>query len=96
MAVLHKYFLTMFDMSIGELWDFDAFSGACKRTEKYSFLLASAPLNHLSLVTSSPNATGRTCWRVKKGMTRAVCNSQVPTMVSADNIKACPINFDQT
>ncbi|KAK3948477.1 hypothetical protein QBC32DRAFT_245747 [Pseudoneurospora amorphoporcata] len=55
--VLHKYLLTMFGMSIGELWDLDGLSEACKKTGKYSFLLTSAPLNHPGLVASPPNAT---------------------------------------
>ncbi|KAJ4421802.1 hypothetical protein N0V85_000045 [Neurospora sp. IMI 360204] len=55
--VLHRYFLTMFGMSIGELWDLDALGEACKKTGKYSFLLTSAPLNHPGLVASPPNAT---------------------------------------
>lgn len=55
--VLHRYFITLFGMSIGELWDLDALSKACKKTGKYSFLLTSAPLNHPGLVASPPNAT---------------------------------------
>ncbi|KAK3403265.1 hypothetical protein B0T20DRAFT_388924 [Sordaria brevicollis] len=55
--VLHRYFITLFGMSIGELWDLDALSEACKKTGKYSFLLTSAPLNHPGLVASPPNAT---------------------------------------
>lgn len=54
--VLHPYFLSLFGLSIGELWDLKELSAYCKRTGRYSFLLTSAPLNHPGLVGSPPNA----------------------------------------
>ncbi|TPX12846.1 uncharacterized protein E0L32_006726 [Thyridium curvatum] len=54
--VLHKYFLAMFGMPIGELWDLKALSEQCKRLGRYSFMLTSVPLNHHGLVASPPNA----------------------------------------
>jgi kynurenine formamidase len=55
-SVLHTYLLTMFGMSIGELWDLKALSAHCQKTGRYSFLLTSAPLNIPGLVGSPPNA----------------------------------------
>lgn len=55
-AVLHQYFLSLFGMSIGELWDLKELSSYCKKTGRYSFMLTSAPLNHPGLVASPPNA----------------------------------------
>lgn len=54
--VLHQYFLSLFGLSIGELWDLQRLSEYCQKTGKYSFLLTSAPLNHPGLVGSPPNA----------------------------------------
>lgn len=54
--VLHPWFLVMFGMSIGELFDLKALSEYCKKTGRYSFMLTSAPLNHPGLVGSPPNA----------------------------------------
>ncbi|KAK0720248.1 hypothetical protein B0H67DRAFT_575447 [Lasiosphaeris hirsuta] len=54
--VLHPYFLNMFGMPIGELWDLKALGEYCKKAGKYSFLLTSMPLNHPGLVASPPNA----------------------------------------
>ena len=54
--VLHQYFLSLFGLPIGELWDLAALSEHCKKTGRYSFLLTSAPLNHTGLVASPPNA----------------------------------------
>ena len=54
--VLHTWFLSMFGMSIGELWDLKQLSETCKKLGRYSFLLTSAPLNVPGLVGSPPNA----------------------------------------
>ncbi|KAK3711091.1 hypothetical protein LTR37_009878 [Vermiconidia calcicola] len=43
--VLHQYFLAMFGMPIGELWDLKALSDTCKKLGRYSFLLTSVPLH---------------------------------------------------
>jgi len=54
--VLHQYFLALFGMSIGELWDLKALSEKCKELGRYSFLLTSAPLNVHGSIGSPPNA----------------------------------------
>jgi len=54
--VLHQYFLSLFGMSIGELWDLKALSEKCKELGRYSFLLTSAPLNVPGSIGSPPNA----------------------------------------
>ncbi|ETS85332.1 hypothetical protein PFICI_03357 [Pestalotiopsis fici W106-1] len=54
--VLHPWLLSMFGMSIGELWDLKALSEHCKKVNRYSFLLTSVPLNVPGLVGSPPNA----------------------------------------
>jgi hypothetical protein len=55
-TVLHPWLLSMFGMSIGELWDLKALSAHCKKVGRYTFLLTSAPLHHPGLVGSPPNA----------------------------------------
>ncbi|KZL83084.1 hypothetical protein CI238_09323 [Colletotrichum incanum] len=54
--VLHPYFLSLFGMPIGELWDLSRLSAYCKTTGRYTFLLTSAPMNVSCLVGSPPNA----------------------------------------
>ncbi|KAJ9655152.1 hypothetical protein H2198_005927 [Neophaeococcomyces mojaviensis] len=54
--VLHQYFLSLFGMNIGELWDLQALSKACKEKGKYTFLMTSCPLNVPGSVGSPPNA----------------------------------------
>lgn len=54
--ILHQYFLAMFGMSIGELWDLKALSEKCKELGRYSFLLTSSPLNVPGSIGSPPNA----------------------------------------
>lgn len=54
--VLHQYFLGLFGMSIGELWDLKALSETCEKLGRYSFLLTSVPLNVPGAVGSPPNA----------------------------------------
>jgi hypothetical protein len=55
-AVLHPYFLAMFGLNIGELWNLKALGEYCAKIGRYSFLLTSAPLNISGLVASPPNA----------------------------------------
>lgn len=54
--VLHQYFLSLFGLNIGELWDLKALGEHCKKINRYSFLLTSIPLNIPGLVGSPPNA----------------------------------------
>ncbi|GME21920.1 hypothetical protein EXIGLDRAFT_636798 [Neofusicoccum parvum] len=54
--VLHPWFLSMFGLSIGEMWDLKELAAQCKRTGRYSFMLTSAPLRIPCLVGSPPNA----------------------------------------
>ncbi|KAL5041444.1 hypothetical protein BDW71DRAFT_201361 [Aspergillus fruticulosus] len=54
--VLHQYFLGLFGLNIGELWDLEALSRLCAEKKKYSFLLTSCPLNVPGSVGSPPNA----------------------------------------
>lgn len=54
--MLHTYFLSLFGLNIGELWDLKELSRVCKEKKRYSFLLTSSPLNISSLVASPPNA----------------------------------------
>lgn len=54
--VLHQYFLALFGMPIGELWDLEALSAKCKELGRYSFLLTSSPLNVHGSIGSPPNA----------------------------------------
>ncbi|RDA89492.1 hypothetical protein CP533_2526 [Ophiocordyceps camponoti-saundersi (nom. inval.)] len=54
--ILHHYMLSLFGMSIGELWDLAALSRHCAAADRYSFMLTSAPLNHPCLIGSPPNA----------------------------------------
>jgi len=54
--VLHQYFLALFGMPIGELWDLEALSETCRQLGRYSFLLTSVPLNVPGGIGSPPNA----------------------------------------
>ncbi|KAF2716989.1 hypothetical protein K431DRAFT_288933 [Polychaeton citri CBS 116435] len=54
--VLHQYFLSLFGLSIGELWDLKGLSETCTKLNRYSFLLTSAPLNVPASIGSPPNA----------------------------------------
>lgn len=54
--VLHQYFLALFGLPIGELWDLKALSETCKKLGRYSFLLTSVPLNVPGGIGSPPNA----------------------------------------
>ena len=54
--VLHQYFLGLFGLPIGELWDLKALSDMCHKLNRYSFLLTSVPLNVPGGIGSPPNA----------------------------------------
>jgi len=54
--VLHQYFLALFGMPIGELWDLKQLSETCKKLGRYSFMLTSVPLNVPGGIGSPPNA----------------------------------------
>ncbi|KAF5244322.1 hypothetical protein FANTH_7766 [Fusarium anthophilum] len=54
--VLHQYFLSLFGMPIGELWDLEALSKTCSQFGRYSFMLTSSPLNVPGSIGSPPNA----------------------------------------
>lgn len=54
--VLHQYFLSLFGMSIGELWDLKQLSETAKKLNRYTFLLTSSPLNVPGSIGSPPNA----------------------------------------
>ncbi|EXJ96260.1 hypothetical protein A1O1_01386 [Capronia coronata CBS 617.96] len=54
--VLHQYFLSLFGLNIGELWDLKALSAHCKNVGRYEFLLTSVPLNVPGGIGSPPNA----------------------------------------
>ncbi|EUC39686.1 hypothetical protein COCMIDRAFT_110838 [Bipolaris oryzae ATCC 44560] len=55
-STLHHWFLTMFGMPIGELWQLDKLSEHCHRSGKYTFFLTSIPLNVPHMVAGPPNA----------------------------------------
>ncbi|KAF2436541.1 hypothetical protein EJ08DRAFT_667304 [Tothia fuscella] len=54
--VLHQYFLSLFGMPIGELWDLKALSKACEERQRWTFFLTSIPLNYPGSVGSPPHA----------------------------------------
>ncbi|KAF2400781.1 hypothetical protein EJ06DRAFT_509667 [Trichodelitschia bisporula] len=54
--VLHQYFLSLFGLPIGELWDLKALSEYANKVKRYTFLLTSVPLNVPGAVGSPPNA----------------------------------------
>ena len=54
--VLHQYFLGLFGLHIGELWDLKALSEHCAKTGRYSFLLSSITMNVPGGIGSPPNA----------------------------------------
>ncbi|KAH8595059.1 hypothetical protein B0O99DRAFT_512434 [Bisporella sp. PMI_857] len=54
--VLHSYLISLFGMSIGELWDLKALGEHCMKTKRYEFLFTSSPLNISGSVASPPNA----------------------------------------
>jgi putative cyclase len=53
---LHRLLIPLLGMPIGEFWDLEALSEACRRRQRYSFLLTSAPLFVPGGVGSPSNA----------------------------------------
>jgi len=53
---LHQYFLGLFGLNIGELWDLKALSEQCAKLKRYTFLLTSMPLHVKGSIGSPPNA----------------------------------------
>ncbi|KAH0837432.1 hypothetical protein FOPE_05082 [Fonsecaea pedrosoi] len=55
-SMLHNWLLPHAGIPIGELWNLEELSVACARLNKWTFALASAPLNIMGGVGSPPNA----------------------------------------
>ena len=53
--VLHEYLLAMMGCPIGELWNLESLSAMCAKNKRYTFFLASAPLNIRGAVASLAN-----------------------------------------
>ncbi|ODV92414.1 hypothetical protein CANCADRAFT_30580 [Tortispora caseinolytica NRRL Y-17796] len=53
---LHFFCISMFGMSLGELWDLRDLAHTCAKLQRYTFLLTSAPLRANVLIASPPNA----------------------------------------
>ncbi|CAK7226612.1 hypothetical protein SBRCBS47491_006290 [Sporothrix bragantina] len=53
--VLHPYLLSFFGMPIGELWDLKALAEQCEKSNRWSFMLTSVPLNVPGAIGSPPN-----------------------------------------
>lgn len=54
--MLHEHLLAMSGTLIGEMWDLEALAEKCKKENRYSFFVTSAPLNVKGGVGSPPNA----------------------------------------
>jgi hypothetical protein len=54
--VLHEYFLPMWGMPVGKLWDLEKLSEVYRSLQRWSFFLTSAPLNIASGIGSPSNA----------------------------------------
>jgi kynurenine formamidase len=53
---LHRLLIPLLGMPVGELWDLEGLSAACRRHRRYAFLLTSAPLYVPGGVGSPANA----------------------------------------
>ena len=53
---LHDHLLSLWGMLIGEQWDLEALSDECRRQNRWTFFLTSAPLNVKGGIASPPNA----------------------------------------
>ena len=53
---MHPYCLSLFGMSLGELWDLRRLAAYCREKGRYSFMLTSSPLDVPCLVGSPPSA----------------------------------------
>ncbi|KAF2231181.1 hypothetical protein EV356DRAFT_452566 [Viridothelium virens] len=54
--MLHEWLIALWGMPIGEWWDLEELSRVCEREGRWSFFLASVPLNVEGGVASPPNA----------------------------------------
>ncbi|KAH8924310.1 hypothetical protein BT69DRAFT_1261540 [Atractiella rhizophila] len=52
---LHEYFLALWGMPIGEMWNLEKLSKLCEEHKRWTFFLSSAPLNVPGGVGSTPN-----------------------------------------
>lgn len=52
---LHDWLIALWGCPIGELWDLEALAAKCRSYKKWSFFIASAPLNVRGGVASPPN-----------------------------------------
>ncbi len=55
-VVIHDHALAFWGMPIGELWDLEALADMCEKEKRWTFFLASAPLNVPGGIASPPNA----------------------------------------
>ncbi len=53
---IHDWALALLGIPIGELWDLEALAAECKKQNKWTFFLTSAPLNVDGGIASPPNA----------------------------------------
>jgi hypothetical protein len=53
---MHDYCIAGWGMPIGEMWDLEALAEECKKQNRWSFFLTSAPLNLKGGAASPPNA----------------------------------------
>lgn len=53
---IHDFSLALWGTPLGELWDLEELSEVCKKLNKWSFFITSAPLNVAGGVASPPNA----------------------------------------
>lgn len=53
---LHEWLISQWGTPIGELWDLEALSDACKKAQRWTFFLTSAPLHVKGGVGSPPGA----------------------------------------
>jgi len=54
--VLHNFLLAFWGTPIGELWDLEALAKMCEKNQRWSFFVASAPLNLEGGIASPSNA----------------------------------------
>jgi hypothetical protein len=53
---LHPILLAGWGTPIGELFDLETLSATCKKLNRWTFFVTSAPLNYTGAVASPPNA----------------------------------------
>lgn len=54
-GMLHPILLAGWGTTIGEIFELDALAEQCKKLERWTFFLTSAPLNYTGVVASPPN-----------------------------------------